>query len=136
MAANTLVDAGFLVALINRRDSHHKWAAAQSVEHTLPWLTCEAVLSETFYILGSGGETGLTTMLRRGILLSTFVFGAEREAVLALMQKYSQIPMDFADACLVRMTETTPDPVLLSTNSDFRIYRRHSRNVIPCSFPD
>jgi hypothetical protein len=41
-----------------------------------------------------------------------------------------------ADACLVRMTETLSDPLLLTTDSDFRIYRRHSRQVVPCLTPD
>jgi hypothetical protein len=33
--------------------------------------------------------------------------------------------MSLADACLVRMSETLPKPVLLTTDNDFRIYRRH-----------
>ena len=57
------------------------------------------------------------------------------EAVLRLMGKYADMPMSLADACLVRMTETFSDPVLLTTDSDFRIYRRHSRQVIPCVMP-
>jgi len=40
--------------------------------------------------------------------------------------------MSFADACLVRMTETLNNPVLLTTDADFRIYRRHGRQIIPC----
>ncbi|HYL64344.1 MAG TPA: hypothetical protein VE077_17150 [Candidatus Methylomirabilis sp.] len=43
--------------------------------------------------------------------------------------------MSLADACLVRMTETLPDPVLLTTDKDFRLYRRHSRQVIPAVTP-
>jgi hypothetical protein len=43
--------------------------------------------------------------------------------------------MSFADACLVRMTETLDDPVLLTTDADFHIYRRHSRQAVPCVLP-
>jgi uncharacterized protein len=43
--------------------------------------------------------------------------------------------MSLADACLVRMTETVSDPLVLTTDSDFAIYRRHSRQVIPCVMP-
>ena len=57
------------------------------------------------------------------------------EPVLRLLQKYAQMPMSLADACLVRMTETLADAVLLTTDADFRIYRRHSRQVIPCVMP-
>ena len=52
------------------------------------------------------------------------------------MQKYADVPMSLADACLVRMTEILPDPVLLTTDTDFRIYRRHGRKTIPCVLPD
>ena len=52
-----------------------------------------------------------------------------------LIEKYSNVPMGLADACLVRMTETLPDPVILTTDQDFRVYRRHSRQVVPCMTP-
>ncbi len=51
------------------------------------------------------------------------------------MEKYADVPMSLADACLVRMTETLPDPVLLTTDADFTIYRRHSRHAVPCVLP-
>jgi uncharacterized protein len=57
------------------------------------------------------------------------------EPVLKLMQKYSDVPLSLADACLVRMTETLADPLVLTTDADFRIYRRHSRHVVPCMTP-
>jgi predicted nucleic acid-binding protein len=52
------------------------------------------------------------------------------------MEKYADVPISLADACLVRMTETLSDSVILSTDSDFRIYRRHSRQVVPCRIPE
>jgi hypothetical protein len=52
-----------------------------------------------------------------------------------LRAKYSSVPMSVADACLVRLSETLPDPVVVTTDADFRIYRRHSRQVIPCLMP-
>jgi hypothetical protein len=39
--------------------------------------------------------------------------------------------LSLADACLVRMTETLADPVIVTTDQDFRAYRRHSRQVVP-----
>jgi predicted nucleic acid-binding protein len=61
--------------------------------------------------------------------------GLAADAVLKLLEKYSGVPMSFADACLVRMTETLNDPMLLTTDADFRIYRRHGRQIIPCVLP-
>jgi len=57
------------------------------------------------------------------------------EPVLKLVQKYADVPMSLADACLVRMAEMLPDPVVLTTDSDFRVYRRHSRQIVPCVMP-
>jgi len=74
-------------------------------------------------------------MLRRDALVSGFHFADSMDAVLRLMEKYADVPMSFADACLVRMTETLNDATLLTTDSDFQIYRRHGRQIIPCVSP-
>ena len=135
MAGNVLVDAGFLVALLSRRDLHHPWAVTQAPRHAPPWRTCEAVLSEAFHLLGVRGAPGLGALLRRRALIAPFELDNDVESVLRLLDKYANIPMSLADACLVRMTETLPNPVILTTDSDFRIYRRHSRQMVPCILP-
>lgn len=135
MAATALVDAGFLIALLNRRDSCHDWAIAEASRLPPPWLTCEAALSEAFYLLGTPGAPKLAALIRRGSVTCSFQFGDDFEAVLRLLDKYADVPMSFADACLVRMTETLNDPVMLTTDTDFKIYRRHGRQIIPCVLP-
>jgi predicted nucleic acid-binding protein len=135
MAASIVVDAGFLVALLSRSDTNHRWATAQPPRFPPPWRTCEAVLAEAFHLLEPGNATGLATLLRRRIITCAFQLGEEIENILRLMHKYADVPMSLADACLVRMTETAADPVLLTTDSDFRIYRRHSRQTIPAVLP-
>jgi len=135
MAKSALVDAGFLVALLSRRDANHGWAAAQAPRLPPPWATCEAVLSEASYLLGGLGTLSLASLLRRGALVCDYRFADDMDAVLKLLEKYADVPMSFADACLVRMTETLNDPVLLTTDGDFRIYRRHGRQIIPCVLP-
>jgi len=135
MAATVLVDAGFLVALIARRDSNHAWAAAHARQLPPPWATCEAVLSEAVHLLGARGAVSLIEMLRRGAIVCRFQFGEDVEAVLKLLEKYADVPISLADACLVRMTETLDTPVVLTTDADFRIYRRHGRQAIPFVLP-
>ena len=135
MATSALVDAGYLVALLSRRDANHRWAAAQAPRFPPPWLTCEAVLSETSHLFGGRGARSLGSLLRRGALVCRFRFADDIDATLRLLEKYSDVPMSFADACLVRMTETLNNPMLLTTNADFRIYRRHGRQIIPCVLP-
>ena len=135
MAASVLVDAGFVVALLSNRDNHHGWAVAQARQFAPPWTTCEAALSEAFHLVGAAGAPSLGALLRRGSVLIAFELAEHVEPVLKLMQKYSDVPMSLADACLVRMTETFADPVVLTTDADFRVYRRHSRHVVPCVTP-
>jgi predicted nucleic acid-binding protein len=135
MVRNALVDAGYLVALLSRRDSHHQWAVMQAPGHAPPWRTCEAVLSEAIHLLGARGAPAVGGLLRRRALIAAFNLDNDLKPVLKLLQKYADVPMSLADACLVRMAETLPDPVILTTDSDFRIYRRHSRQMIPCVMP-
>ena len=123
------------MALISRDDEHHQWIDAHLDSLPWPWVTCEAALTEAFYLIGDHGGPQLIAMIQRGALKSVFSLALEMNPVLALMKKYSDVPMSLADACLVRMTETLPDPIVLTTDADFRIYRRHSRHVIPCLLP-
>ncbi len=136
MAASVLVDAGFLVALLSRRDTNHRWAATQAQRLPPPWKTCEAALSEAFHLLGARGASGLAALLRRGSVVCTFRLGDDVEAVLKLLEKYADVPMSLADGCLVRMTEAQTDCAVLTTDADFRIYRRHSRQIVPCVMPE
>jgi predicted nucleic acid-binding protein len=52
-----------------------------------------------------------------------------------MLDKYDDVPMSIADACLVRLTEILPAPLLLTTDSDFKIYRRLGRKAIPTRMP-
>jgi uncharacterized protein len=92
MAGNVLVDAGFVVALLSNRDTHHDWAAAQAAQFAPPWSTCEAALSNAFHLIGMRGVPSLSALLRRGSMLVAFELAEQVEPVLKLMQKYSDVP--------------------------------------------
>jgi predicted nucleic acid-binding protein len=134
MAANVVVDAGFLIALFIGRDSNHRWADHVARQHPPPWKTCEAAISETFHMVGARDQYSM--LLRRGAIVPAFHFNEATESVLRLMEKYADVPMSFADACLVHMSEVLPDPIVLTTDADFRVYRRSNRQVVPCVLPD
>jgi predicted nucleic acid-binding protein len=136
MAKNVLVDTGFLVGLLRKRDERQRWAAIQATTFPPPWLTCEAVLSEAYHLLEEATVFGISAMLRRGALTVNFELSAHLEPVLSLVEKYADVPMALADACLVRMAEILDDPIVLTTDEHFRVYRRHSRRVVPCVLPD
>ena len=93
------------------------------------------MLSESFHLLGANGVAGLGELFDLGALSIAFVLAEQRGPVMALMKKYGRLPMDFADACLVRMTEVISDCVVLTSDSDFRIYRRYGRRTIPSVLP-
>ena len=136
MAANVIVDAAFLVSYLNGREANHSWALAQSRHLQLPWKTCDAVLSETFHILAARDAPRLVALLRHRSLICVFHAGEEIDAIIRLMAKYEDAPMSFADACLVRMTEMLTDPLVLTLDAHFRIYRRYGNKAIPCVMPN
>jgi uncharacterized protein len=105
------------------------------MRHPTPWLTCESVVSEALFLLAEPQALALDHLLRGHHLQLAFTLADELGTVLDLRAKYASVPMSLADACLVRMSETLPDPIVVTTDSDFRIYRRHSRQVVPCQMP-
>jgi len=135
VAKNYIADSSAVVALLSRNDRHHGWMAAQAGTLPWPWLTCEAALTEAFHLLGKMGAPMLKDLLRRGAIMHSFDLGDQLASVLDLMDKYADLPMSLADACLVRMSEMLPDPMVLTTDADFKIYRRHGRQVVPCLLP-
>ena len=92
-------------------------------------------MSESFHLLEARGGPAFAALLRRQAVTVDFSLGEDLERTLRLMEKYADVPMGLADACLVRMTETLDDPVVLTTDLDFRVYRRHSRHAVPCALP-
>lgn len=133
---NVVVDAGFLVALWRRADEHHPWAVATARLHPPVWVTCEAVLSEAEHLLGTQGRSSLRIACERGAVRIAPVMAEETNAVLALLNKYDDVPMSVADACVVRLSEILPDALVLTTDTDFKIYRRQNRRTVPCLLPD
>ena len=132
-----IVDAGPLVATFNRRDTFHDWAVAQLKRHPGPLLTCEAVLSEAFFLLAGipRGSEELLAVLESGALEVALSLRAEWAAVSKLMRKYADVPISLADACLVRMSELFPGHRVLTLDSDFRIYRRRRNATVPVVMP-
>jgi predicted nucleic acid-binding protein len=133
-----LADTGPIVAYLNLRDHHHAWSVSVLRALRPPLLTCEAVLSEATYLLRStpaGGEH-VMDLVTRGVLDIRFDLRSETTAVTGLLRRYRALPMDLADACLVRMSELHPDSAVLTVDSEFRdVYRRNGRQVIPTLLP-
>ena len=132
-----IVDTGPIVALLNRRDKYHSWA--RNVMDTLepPMFTCESVLSEACFLLSglAGGPEAVLNLLVADVVRVDFRLESEITPVRGLMRKFADVPMSLGDACLVRMTEIEPESVVVTIDSDFRVYRRDRRHVIPTIMP-
>ena len=138
MIQKALLDTGPLVAALNRRDQYHLWATAQLARISPPLLTCEAVLSEACFLLQNlkGASEAVVKLVNNGLLKVPFCLEEEASPVKTLLARYSDVPISLADACLVRMAEQHSNSVLLTLDSDFRIYRKHGRQVIPVIMPE
>lgn len=135
MPKSCLVDSGVLVALLDPREEYHGWACEAMLAASGPWLTCEAVLSEALFLLHSPHAKALRKLVRCGQLQVAFHLADHVEEVVDLLDKYHDMPMSVADACLVRMSELVADPLVYTTDADFLVYRRHGRQAIPCLMP-
>lgn len=120
-----LVDAGFFVALYNRRERMHSRCVDmyQSLEGL--FVTCEACITEAFHILNhaSAAVDALLNRIEQGALEAPFRLGDLAPKVRELMSKYRDSPADFADACLIQMAEELGTGDILTLDSDFARYR-------------
>ena len=134
-----LLDTGPLVAFFDRRDRHHEWALEQWRRAPIPLLTCEAVLAEATYLLQE--HAGLNParvleLIERGVVTIPFQITEHSAVVARLLKKYSDQNMQLADACLVRMSEISGNSrVFTIDRTDFGVYRRFERRVIPLVAP-
>ena len=129
-----IADTGFLVAFANRADEHHGWAVSIAVQVADPLLTCEAVLAETAFHLQSAKL--VLAMIREGLISVAFDCNEHLPQLEALAARYADRHPDFADLCLIRMSELFPrHSVITVDRKDFRVYRRNKREIIPLICP-
>ena len=131
---NAIADTGFLVALARDNDQYHDWAAEVGEQIEWPAMTCEAVLAETAFHLRSSEE--VIGMLRDDVVRVAFDCESHLDSLHDLAARYAGRHPDFADLCLIRMSELYPrHPILTTDEADFRVYRRNKREVIPIICP-
>ncbi|HVT16565.1 MAG TPA: PIN domain-containing protein [Thermoanaerobaculia bacterium] len=137
MRPPTLLDTGPLVAFLKRQDHLHSWALRELNEIEPPLLTCEAVLSEACFLLRHDvdGPGTVLALLRDGLVQIGFDLQAEIMALRRLLQRYRDRRISLADACLIRMAELYVGGIVLTVDSDFRIYRMNGRQIIPSRMP-
>lgn len=128
-----IADTGFVVAFLNRRDAHHRWAVRLAEQVDEPLATCEAVLAEAVFHTGSA--IAVLALVRQGLLQLAFDAEENRGRIEVLANRYQDRSPDLADLCLICLSERLPTRAILTVDGDFRIYRRHQREVIPVLMP-
>ena len=129
-----ILDAGPLIAALNREDQHHRWACDTLERLGPPFYTCPEALAEAAALTGQ--PAAIVEMVQQGELVLAFSLADQAAGVLALLRKYADRRMDLADACIVRMTELMRDSRVVTVDrADFSVYRRHGRDLIPVIVP-
>jgi predicted nucleic acid-binding protein len=128
-----IADTGFLVAFRNRTDQFHDWALEIAAQITEPLLTCESVLSEAAFQVGS--SEAILDLVEDGLILLSFDCARQLAPLQELARRYADRHPDLADLCLIRMSELFPRHSIVTVDSDFRVYRRNKREVIPVLSP-
>ncbi len=129
-----IADTGFIVAFGNRNDRYHAWALEIAKGMTEPLLTCEAVLAEAAFHLGSSSY--VLSLVCDEMFRVAFDWARNLEQLSALAARYEDRRPDLADLCLIRMSELFPRHVVVTVDeTDFRVYRRNKREAIPLMCP-
>lgn len=122
-----LVDAGPLIAIIDRGEPDHRICMEALSSLTGPMLTTWPALTEAIYLLGRAGgwpaQEALWKLLARDDLQLVDWDESLLRRTRALIKKYADVPMDLADATLVAAAEKLRLNRILTLDSDFRIYR-------------
>ncbi len=120
-----LADSGFIVALLDKRDVRHSECREAMAAVDRPLASCEAVISESCYLLRQLPGAGLAVLANvdAGRLDVPFRFAEAVPAIRTIMHKYRDVPASFADACLIHMADQLGTGDILTLDSDFVMYR-------------
>ena len=121
-----LVDAGPLIALLDRGDAHHEQCIEALGELRDPLLTVWPALTEAMYLLNFSwkAQNALWEMVEADAIGLALLDANDAPRLKALMQKYRDLPMDLADAALVRVAEREKiSRIFTLDRKHFRAYR-------------
>ncbi len=132
-----IVDTGPLVAFFDRAERYHRWITEGIEEFEAPLLVCEPVLAEAMHLLArhSKAQDALFELLQNGALSIAFRVAEHAGALRKLLQRYRNVPISLADACIVRMAEIHEGHAILTLDSDFSVYRKNGRAPLTLVHP-
>jgi len=121
----SLLDSGVIVGLLDRSEAHHTRCVSALEGLEGPLVTCEAVIAESCYLLRGlpGAVDAVLENVERGIFQIPFQLSRSASQVRNVMRKYRDLPVDFADACLVQLADELNTGDILTLDRDFESYR-------------
>jgi len=120
-----LIDTGAILALLDRKDRWHRACSENFAELPLPLATSAAVLAELFHLLEGPHEFAVAwEFLRSGAVRVLPIGDEDLPDLEALMHRYRDRPMDFADATLVHLARRESLSTIFTVDhNDFATYR-------------
>ncbi len=128
-----LTDAGPLTALQDRKDQYHAQCVKMLPSLQGPLITTMPAFTEAMYMLGEAlswtGQNKLWRLVWSGGLIIAELSEQVLRRASDLMDKYSDLPMDFADATLMAYAESANLSRVFTLEPDFHIYRLHGKHA-------
>jgi predicted nucleic acid-binding protein len=128
--ASALIDTGAMLALLDRDDAWHPACVRAFAALRLPLLTSAAVLADLFHLIGDWRRdvAAAWKFVRSGAVTVGAIDDADLPALDALMARYHDRPMDFADATLVHLARRESlSTIFTIDHDDFETYRIEGR---------
>ena len=125
-----LIDTGAIVAFLDRKDKWHRRCVEVFEDIPLPLATSPAVLAEVFHLLGQNPRhrDAVWELFRTASITLLPIGDEDLSSLEALMTRYEDRPMDFADATLVHLARRENlATVFTIDHDDFETYRIDGR---------
>jgi len=129
---NTLIDAGPLIALFNRNDKYHEKIKEFIKSYKGLLTTSWPVITEVCHMLdfNIGAQIDFLKWIKLGGLKVENIEAEEIDKIIKLSEKYSDIPMDLADATLIIISERLGLNEIITIDSDYYIYRTTEKEML------
>ncbi len=126
-----LTDTGPLVALVDNDDADHAQCAATAKTLTGTLVTTWPVITEACYLLAEDpqAQDALLGKIESGDLVLEPMDPEDIPAIRTLLYKYRDLPMDLADATLVRLADRDGLDNVFTLDKHFRVYRTRRRRA-------
>jgi len=121
----TLIDSGPLIALFDRNDKYHLASIKFIKDNNSELVTTLASVTETLHLLdfNRNAQIDFLGWVNAGAVTLEPISSDDLQRIKELTIKYSDLPMDFADACLVLLGEKLNISTVATIDRDFDVYR-------------